>query len=135
MEASNQSAAAGRLGLGASSDGQSLMNPESQLVSVLEKVFGHLIVVHAGACLAKRTKRAHAKRLECRTRGLVRLEVQGIVVDEGEEQIVCVDADGAEHPPRPHARGDAAQLIEDESLEARADRHGRRCSVRRSRRW
>src|SRR5436190_4760337 len=117
--------AAGFLLLRTARDGDGAVGPRSQRLRVLEEILGQLVILHRRAALAERLERVQASAFEVRTRGVVHFQVEHIVVDEGEEQLVGVEAHAPEHALRPHGRQYAAQLVEHEGLVARAHRHQR----------
>src|SRR5687767_7883466 len=98
-------------------------DPWPQLLGILEHVHRHLVVLHDLASRAAGTERAQPARLERGARRVVHLEVERIVVDEGEEEVAGVDPDAAEHALRPQAWCDAGELLEGESAESVADGH------------
>jgi hypothetical protein len=72
----------------------------------------------------ERIERPHPQDLVVGAVGVVHLEVQAVLGQQGEEQLAAVEADAAEHPPRPH-RGDPLQLLQHEFAVLGADRHDR----------
>jgi hypothetical protein len=68
-------------------------------------------------------KRAHAPRLEGGPVGVIHLEIDGIVVDEREEEVFAIDADAAEHRAGADPRRHPAELLEHEGAERGADAH------------
>src|SRR5260370_1147634 len=83
-------------------------------------------VCQGRAAVAVGSERDHAACFEVRSIGLVDLEVESIVGDQGEEQLARVDTDAAEHAPGADTWDDPAQLVNDEGSEARADWHLRK---------
>src|SRR5436189_109393 len=73
--------------------------------------------------LGVRSKWAHAARLEVGAIGVIHLQVERVIGDQGEKAIARVDADTAEHAPGADTWDHAAQLVDDEGSEARADWH------------
>src|SRR5438105_736582 len=73
--------------------------------------------------LGVRSEWPHAARLEVGAIGLIHLQVEHIIGDQGEKAIARVDADAAEHAPGADTRDHAAQLVADEGSEARPDWH------------
>src|ERR1051325_249286 len=100
-----------------------LLRPRAQRLRVVEEVGGHLVILHDLPVLTVGSEWAHAARLEVGAIGLIHLQVERVIGDEGEEAIARVDADTAEHAPGADARDHTAQLVDDEGSEARADRH------------
>src|SRR5205823_1234280 len=74
---------------------------------------------------SRRAEWAHAARLEVGAIGLIHLQVERVIGDQGEKAIAGVDADTAEHAPGADTWDHAAQLVDDERSEARADWHKR----------
>src|SRR2546421_13118672 len=71
---------------------------------------------------------AHAARLEVGAIGLIHLQVERVIGDQGETAIARVDADTAEHAPGADTWDHPAQLVDDKGSEARADWHKARPS-------
>jgi hypothetical protein len=94
-----------------------------QRVGVFQQVVRHSVILHHFTIFSVRPKGAHAFPLEVGPVGVVYLEVEGIVGDEGEEEIAAIDPNAAEHAAGPDIPNTAGQLLDHECLEAGADAH------------
>src|SRR5207248_6764180 len=74
-----------------------LLSPRAQRLRVVEEVGGHLVILHDLPMLSVRSKWAHAARLEVGAIGVIHLQVERVIGDQGEKAIARVDADTAEH--------------------------------------
>jgi len=95
-----------------------LLSPRAQRLRVVEEVGGHLVILHDLPMLGVRSKWAHAARLEVGAIGVIHLQVERVIGDQGEKAIARVDADTAEHAPAADTWDHAAQLVDDEGSEA-----------------
>src|SRR5438046_1891520 len=66
------------------SDG--LLGPWTQRLGVLEELVGDLVILHDLAMLAIRPERPHAARFEVRAIGVIDLEVERVIGDQGEKE-------------------------------------------------
>src|SRR5438445_890706 len=62
-----------------------LLSPRAQRLRVVEEVGGHLVILHDLPMLAVRSEWAHAARLEVGAIGLVHLQVERVIGDQGEK--------------------------------------------------
>src|SRR5437588_4186608 len=100
-----------------------LLSPRAQRLRVVEEVGGHLVILHDLPMLSVRSDWAHVARLEVGASGVIHLQVERVIGDQGEKAIARVDADTAEHAAGADTWDHAAQLVGDEGSEARADWH------------
>src|SRR2546429_1299504 len=116
-------AASRTLDLLASRHRDRLLSPRAQRLRVVEEVGGHLVILHDLPMLSVRSEWAHVACLEVGAIGLIHLQVERVIGDQGEKAIARVVADTAEHAPGADTWDHAAQLVDDEGSEARADWH------------
>lgn len=79
-------------------DSEGLLGPVAEAVAVFEDIDGNFVVGHDGRLVLERPEGLHAGGLVVGAIGVIDLEVQTIVGDDGEEQVLEVDADAAKHP-------------------------------------
>lgn len=75
------------------------MGPVAEAVAVFEDFGGDFEVGHDGLFAIVRPEGPHAGGLVVGAVGVIDFEIKTIVGDDGEEQILEIDADAAEHPP------------------------------------
>src|SRR5438093_6260204 len=95
-----------------------LLSPRAQRLRVVEEVGGHLVILHDLPMLGVRPEWAHPPRLEVGTIRLIHLQVERVIVDQGEKPIARVDADTPEHPPGGERGDKPAQRADAEGSEA-----------------
>src|SRR5437762_2772879 len=78
-----------------------LLSPRAQRLRVVEEVGGHLVILHDLPMLSVRSEWAHVARLEVGAIGLIHLQVERVIGDQGEKAIAGVDADTAMGGPTP----------------------------------
>jgi hypothetical protein len=79
-------------------DSDGFLCPVAEAVAVFEDIDGDFVVGHDGRFVLERPEGLHAGGLVVGAIGVIDLEVQDIVGDDGEEQVLEVDADAAKHP-------------------------------------
>src|SRR5437660_3370726 len=84
-----------------------LLSPRTQRVGILNEVLRHLVVLHGLTVLAIGPEWTHAACLEVASIGVVDLEVECVVGDQGEEEVSRIDTDAPEHAPSTDPRGNA----------------------------
>src|SRR5437899_11187519 len=85
-----------------------LLSPRTQRVGIIDEVLRHLVVLHGLTVLAIGPEWTHAACLEVASIGVVDLEVECVVGDQGEEEVSRIDTDAPEHAPSTDTRGYAA---------------------------
>lgn len=78
--------------------GEGFLGPVAEAVAVFKDIDGDFVVGHDGGLILERPEGLHAGGLVVGAIGVIDLEVQNILGNDGEEQILEVDADAAEHP-------------------------------------
>src|SRR5438067_8158485 len=69
-----------------------LFSPRAQRLRVVEEVGGHLVILHDLPMLGVRAEWAHAARLEVGAIGLIHLQVERVIGDQGDKAIAGVGA-------------------------------------------
>src|SRR5207237_10595115 len=113
----------GGVGVRAGREGGRRVRRRRQRWRVVEEGGGGLVRLHGLPVPGVRWEWAHAARLEVAAIGLIHLQVERVIGDQGEKAFARVDADAAEHAPSADTWDHAAQLVDDEGSEARADWH------------
>src|SRR2546427_5817379 len=74
-----------------------LFDPGAEGRAVLEDVGGELVVLHHVGIAAVGTERPRPDSLELRAGRVVHLEIEGVVIDQAEEEPMAVETHPAEH--------------------------------------
>jgi hypothetical protein len=82
--------------LGFGSHVAGLAHPQLQLRNIVQHIDRNLVIAHR-ALVAEWAKRLHSAPLEVRSRGVIHLEVQPVLRDQGEEKSLGIDSYAAEH--------------------------------------
>jgi hypothetical protein len=99
-----------------------LAGPGPEQVDLLEHIRRHLVVLHGARPLPEGPERAHPALLVIGAVRVIHLEVQGVVVDEPEEDAVRVEPHASEHAARGDGRN-SPELIDDIVAVRVADGH------------
>src|ERR1043166_4036582 len=114
----------------ATGDADRLLRPGAQRFGILDQADRHLLVLHAFPPRTVRLKWAHPASFEIASIGIVHLEVEHVIRDQGEEKVAGENADAPQHASGADAIHGAAQLIDNERPEARADWHRQESGLR-----
>src|SRR5690349_2413975 len=104
-------------------DGDSLVGPRAEQVGILQQLVRQLVIAHDFAILAVGPEWAHAPSLELRSSGIINLQIERVMSDQGKEHVARIDANPTKHAPGADLWEDATQLLDDEGSKTRADGH------------